>query len=869
MEPVKINCTPDRLNHGLSGVLIALVGLLLSGCPGQPSSGTGNRGDELLRQVQRAYERADSYADAGELRLEQSIDGQSGTPETLPFSVSYAEPNKLRIDAFGINVVCDGTHLWSAIADDHLAEQVLFLPAPTDMNLKTLFREPLLEKMLGGEISIRLVPLELMFSNQPFKRLFGEDLTTKWLGEKPLRADETLCHVVEVTGSRGTFVLWVDPKSFVVRRLEITDPKFLNLGLRAGDKMLLTIDFQGAKLNGEIGSNAFKFEPPTGSRLVNHFVLPPQALDYPPNELLGQKPDSFKFVDGGGNPVDLKSLEGRVAVFDMWALSCHWCFESFPNLEKVYKQYKSNDKVTILTVNNDPSDVPDDELQKAFTKAGLDLPIARDPERFSESVFKVTGWPSMVVLGPDGTVQAYDKGYDPHLAETLPGKIDQLLAGKNLAEEALAGYRRLQTDFERSLAEATVDVSQEIELPRAKIAEASQPNRLKIEKIWTAESVKKPGNFIVLADDAGGQRIAVLDNWRAVCEIDSTGKLLARHALDLPEKEAVTQLRTGVDQQGRHAYAVFGALQHKVYLLDDQWQITARYPEETRQGISDVQLADLDGDGQLEAIVGYMGEVGVQCVSLTGQRVWTYRGFENVLSLATLPRDSDGHQRALVANERQAVGVLDYAGTQLADIHVLPPRPIDIIVVANLAAPADNDAGDGSARQAAWKLAALSASKAAELVAVGLDMHGNELWSYAIPTGVRGTPCDILLGGRLSSDGPGQWLLTGPDGSIHILTANGEPFDSFNFGEELTGIGTMVVDGQGILLVATAKELTAWKVTDGEAPTPTADEPELKTADASQRSPSAGGPELSADDAPDSDSDSATSSDDPESETEE
>ena len=128
-------------------------------------------------------------------------------------------------------MVCDGKYLWSAFADQHLAGQVLFLPAPAAMSLDVLYHEPLLERMLGGgEDGLRLPQLELLLANQPLKRLFGDDITTKWLGEKPLPGDDALYHVVEVTGSRGTFVLWVDPKSHVLRRLEITDPKFLNRG---------------------------------------------------------------------------------------------------------------------------------------------------------------------------------------------------------------------------------------------------------------------------------------------------------------------------------------------------------------------------------------------------------------------------------------------------------------------------------------------------------------------------------------------------------------------------------------------------------------------------------------------------------------
>ena len=327
--------------------------------------------------------------------------------------------NLLRVEAFGASVVCDGEHVWAAVGDQRFEGQILFLPAPIEMTMKVLHGEPMLEKLLGGdETRVRLPQLELLLANQPLKQIFGDDLKTRWLGEKTLPTDQSLCHACEVTGSRGTFVLWVDPNSFVLRRLEITDQKFLAVDLEAGQKIAITIDFTGAEFDRQIGANAFKFEPPKAVRLVSHFVLPPKA----PEEMLGQQPGNLKFADIEGNPFDLASLKGRVVVLDVWAVSCGWCFKSFPNLEKVYHQYRDNDKVAILTVNNDRASESNAAVRAAFTKAQLDLPILRDPDGLSQSVFKIPGWPAMIILGPDGKVQDYELGYKQDLAETLPRK---------------------------------------------------------------------------------------------------------------------------------------------------------------------------------------------------------------------------------------------------------------------------------------------------------------------------------------------------------------------------------------------------------------------------------------------------------------
>ena len=50
-----------------------------------------------------------------------------------------------------------------------------------------------------------------------------------------------------------------------------------------------------------------------------------------------------------------------------------------------------------------------------------------------------------------------------------------------------------------------------------------------------------------------------------------------------------------------------------------------------------------------------------------------------------------------------------------------------------------------------------------------------------------------------------------------MLAADGSPIDKFNYGVELTGIGTAEFDGRPLLLVSSANELTAWAVEPAES----------------------------------------------------
>ena len=105
----------------------------------------------------------------------------------------------------------------------------------------------------------------------------------------------------------------------------------------------------------------------------------------------------------------------------------------------------------------------------------------------------------------------------------------------------------------------------------------------------------------------------------------------------------------------------------------------------------------------------------------------------------------------------------------------------------------------------------MSAAKLGENLAVGFSLDGKELWNYALPAGVP-PPMDTDRPGKLSREGPGQWILPAPDGSIHVISADGKPLDKFNSGLTLQGLATAEIDGQPVLIISSADGLEAWKV---------------------------------------------------------
>ena len=321
-------------------------------------------------------------------------------------------------------------------------------------------------------------------------------------------------------------------------------------------------------------------------------------------------------------------------------------------------------------------------------------------------------------------------------------------------------------------------------------------------RLWKSTEIKQPG--FVLATDAatGPTRIIVADGLRAVAELDGKGKLLRRIELDLPTSpsEAIVSFwRTAVDKQGKRLFVGSASAQQQLHVFDSDFKRLLSFPEGTHAGISDVQLADLDNDGEPEINVGYWGVVGLQNVALDGTRRWTNRRLpENVLRLAATL--AAGGKRLLVcATGLMTLAVVDDAGQTVKEMPV-GSRGVRTIAIADLN-------GDGRI-----EMCGIATTGPGTDTAVGFDGAGQETWNYPLPPGVYPVPemqNEIIAAGPLLPKDPGLWVFAGADGTVHFVNAEGKPIDSFAWGEAIRGLAVGTLDGAATLFIADAKSVTA------------------------------------------------------------
>jgi thiol-disulfide isomerase/thioredoxin len=141
-----------------------------------------------------------------------------------------------------------------------------------------------------------------------------------------------------------------------------------------------------------------------------------------------------KLVTLDGKEIDTASLKGKVVIVDFWATWCGPCKRGLPLLQEFASSMKDNDKVVVYPVNvweRAEDDAKRVELVKGFwNDAKYTMPTLLDMSNEYVGAYGVTGIPTMIIIGPDGTIADIHVGFDEKLVENLTAKVKKLLETK-------------------------------------------------------------------------------------------------------------------------------------------------------------------------------------------------------------------------------------------------------------------------------------------------------------------------------------------------------------------------------------------------------------------------------------------------------
>lgn len=117
----------------------------------------------------------------------------------------------------------------------------------------------------------------------------------------------------------------------------------------------------------------------------------------------------FTLNDLNGKPLALTSLRGKYVILDFWGSWCVWCIKGFPKMKEYYAKYPG--KFEILGVDCNDTE---DKWRAAVKKHELPwLHVYCPSSSTLLADYGVTGFPTKIIIGPDGKIVKSIVGEDP------------------------------------------------------------------------------------------------------------------------------------------------------------------------------------------------------------------------------------------------------------------------------------------------------------------------------------------------------------------------------------------------------------------------------------------------------------------------
>ncbi len=129
----------------------------------------------------------------------------------------------------------------------------------------------------------------------------------------------------------------------------------------------------------------------------------------------GTEAPDFTLNDLDGKPLSLSSLRGKYVILDFWGAWCGWCIKGMPEMKKYYDKY--SDRMEILGVDcNDTQE----KWKAAVAEHNMTWKHVYNSRKDNvPQLYKVQGFPTKVIISPEGKVLKTVVGEDPAFYEYL------------------------------------------------------------------------------------------------------------------------------------------------------------------------------------------------------------------------------------------------------------------------------------------------------------------------------------------------------------------------------------------------------------------------------------------------------------------
>lgn len=136
----------------------------------------------------------------------------------------------------------------------------------------------------------------------------------------------------------------------------------------------------------------------------------------------------FSITTSNGSTINAGELRGRVVVLDFWATWCPACRREMPEMDKLYRRYQGDSRVSIQAVDVLSNDETVEKAREFITANRYALPIAFINEKSSREL-GIDGLPSLIILDKSGRIRLFHVGFDRSepLQSALTTEVETLL----------------------------------------------------------------------------------------------------------------------------------------------------------------------------------------------------------------------------------------------------------------------------------------------------------------------------------------------------------------------------------------------------------------------------------------------------------
>lgn len=173
-------------------------------------------------------------------------------------------------------------------------------------------------------------------------------------------------------------------------------------------------------------ADTFVARIPEGARKVNDLMEAIVQGDVV--SLLGKPVPALSLTTLDGQKVNLADHKGKVVVLYFWATWAAPSITDMPGLNRFVEAYTARGATIYAVAVGDKST----DVSAFAQKEGYKGPMLLDPRAESLASLKTNALPAVLIIGKDGTLQAYHRGARPNLRDQIRQDLDQLLKGEQL-----------------------------------------------------------------------------------------------------------------------------------------------------------------------------------------------------------------------------------------------------------------------------------------------------------------------------------------------------------------------------------------------------------------------------------------------------